>query len=326
MKLLLVGDPHVTVEEIPDCQALLDLVLGTARQHHPDYVVFLGDLHHGHAVVRVEVMDFWKRNLAVLGQDGQKSILLVGNHDRPNNVNLKMDALVYESPTTHVVSEPEAIGDVRFVPWTPSNEEFVAACGDAKVIFAHQEFKGGQFDNGMFIPNGVDPDSIPATAIVSGHIHKPAMFGTVWYPGSPRWRTASDANVDRAIWLVEVQDGQVSDSGPGLGPISTRGVCRALYHIEDIEGNPAQETFPVQEPARVTVNVRGGAEYVNTRKAFWAAQGASVATFPTQETVRDVRESDGLPRALQKHIAQYKPKYGTPVEVLTKMVNERISI
>jgi DNA repair exonuclease SbcCD nuclease subunit len=323
VKLLLIGDPHVTVEELSDCQALLDLVIGTARQHHPDYVVFLGDLHHGHAVVRVEVMDFWKRNLAVLGQDGQKSILLVGNHDRPNNVNLKMDALAYESPTTHVVSEPEAIGDVRFIPWTHSNEEFIAACGDAKVIFAHQEFKGGRFDNGMWIPNGVDPDSIPATAIVSGHIHRPAQFGKTWYPGSPRWRTASDANVDRAIWLVEVAGGDVKCNASGFIP--TRGICRALYHIEDVESIGSDKPSIIQ-PARVTVNIRGSVDYVNARKAFWAGQGASVATFPTQETVRDVRESDGLPRAIQKHLAQYKPKYGTPAEVLAKMVQERVQL
>jgi DNA repair exonuclease SbcCD nuclease subunit len=321
MKLLVIGDPHVTVEELPDCQALLSLVTSKASELHPDYVVFLGDLHHGHAVVRVEVMDFWKRNLAILGQDGQRSILLVGNHDRPNNVNLKMDALAYESSTCHVVSVPETIGSVRFIPWMPTNEEFVAGCGDSKVIFAHQEFKGGRYDSGMFIPNGVDPEWLPAKAIVSGHIHLPSQFGSVWYPGSPRWRTASDANLDRAIWMVSVKDGDVS----GDDLISTRGVCRALYHIEDVEG--AEIAMPsIIQPARVTVNIRGSADYVNTRKAFWAGQGTSVATFPTQETVREVRESDGLPRALQKHLAQYKPKYGTSAEVLTKMVGERIRL
>jgi hypothetical protein len=267
-------------------------------------------------------LDFWKRNLEALAAMGQKSILLVGNHDMPHDAGLKMHGLAYASDMCTVVATPTTIDGIKFLPWMPTHEEFVAGAGTSNVVICHAEFQGSKYDSGMFAPNGIDPESFPAHTIISGHIHKPASFGKVWHPGAPRWRTASDANTDRAIWLIEV--------GSELGitsktEIYTRGFCKALYHIEDIEGvdHPTPE---IVQPARVTVNVRGSAEYVNARKGMWGASVCSVATFPTKVTTQAVKESDGIATALMRHLESHTPKHGTPLEVLKKMVQERITV
>ena len=46
MRVLYVGDPHVTVSEMADGWALIELVNRTASEHEVDAVVFLGDQYH----------------------------------------------------------------------------------------------------------------------------------------------------------------------------------------------------------------------------------------------------------------------------------------
>ena len=57
LRLLIVGDPHVTVEELGDCQGLMALIDQTLEADPTiDHVVFLGDLHHNHRLIDVDVM------------------------------------------------------------------------------------------------------------------------------------------------------------------------------------------------------------------------------------------------------------------------------
>lgn len=317
MRFLLVGDPHVTVEELNDSQALLDLILAVSKEQKPDYLVFLGDQHHNHSVIRVEVLDFWSKNLARFGE--QKIVMLVGNHDRSHDVSLNAHGLRYAGSNVTIVSEPVTIEGVRYVPWM--HEGFLEATADSKVVVCHQTFQGSKYENGFYAPDGVESDKMDANVVISGHIHTPQEFGKVWYPGAPRWRIATDANVDRAIWLVDIQNDQIVSRTP----FTTRGHCKALYHFED-RGDPDIKYPEVVMPARVTVNVYGTPEYIKEKKTAWEGLGCRVATFPTQEARHAVRESEGITKALQRHVEAFKPRYGTPAEVLKKMVAERINV
>jgi Calcineurin-like phosphoesterase len=315
---LIVGDVHCTVEELRDCQSLMELVYQQVGLLNPTYVVFLGDQHHTHAVLRIEVVDFWSKVVAHLAGLEQKSIMLIGNHDRSNDASLKIHGLKYETDFNHVVSSPQDISNIRFLSWFHDNQEFCAAVGDSKRVICHSTFNGSRYDNGMFAPEGIDPGLFPDTQFLSGHIHLPQKFANVWHPGAPRWRTASDVNVDRNIYLVD-------ETLAPIRTISTRGFCKAKYRIDEVEGVETVEP-EIVKPSSVSVNISGSSKFIDDRKPYWVSRGFSVATFVVQDATASVKESEGITVALGKYIDAYKPKFGTSPEVLRNMIATRIKI
>src|SRR5581483_10956618 len=85
MKYLFVGDPHATVEALPECRRLVEYIVQIAKQEKVYEIVLLGDLYHTHAVMRVEVMDFWRWAFEKMKEACWVVTALVGNHDMPGN-------------------------------------------------------------------------------------------------------------------------------------------------------------------------------------------------------------------------------------------------
>lgn len=324
-RMLLVGDPHAAVEELEDCRRLLARIEFVAAAEHPDAIVFLGDQHHTHAVVRVEVLDFWSKALKRLAEvTTAKIYMLVGNHDRSHDSGITAHGLRYADSGCVIVDGPVwASPGVLLLPWYATQERFLAEAQDAPadLLICHQTFDGSKYENGFYAPDGIDAKLVRAPMIISGHIHTPQEFGKVWYPGAPRWRIATDANTDRNIWLYE----HYRDGAPVRRGWPTSGYCRALYHVVDVEGQELPEP-EVQEPARITVDVHGSSDYVKARLAFWKARGALPRGFSTREVKSRVRESDGIVKALQKYVETWKSRHGTDTEVLKKMVGDRIHV
>lgn len=333
MRVLLIGDPHVTVEELDDCKRLLDLVDKVALAELPDIICFMGDQHHTHAVVRVEVLEFWTKWLCE--RKCQRDVfMLVGNHDRSNDLGVEGHTLrygnLYDDHGATIVATPEDWGPVRFMPWYPTAEEFVKAAGDRKALICHQTMQGSHYENGYPAKDGVAAELVPAKTIISGHLHTPQAFGKVWYPGAPRWRTASDANIDRALWLVDIDD---TGAIVSKRPFPTNGVCRALYTFEDREGLGDDTDTPeiawMQQPLKLTVNIFGSPVYVEDRTKHWKNlfPGCRVNPFPTREAKHaGVRESDGVQVALKRYVEAYQPRFGTPLDQLQKLVGERVRL
>ena len=92
MKRLIVGDPHAKVSNLDEMQRLIDFVILTAKEQKVDRIEILGDLFHTHAVLRLEVIDFWSRNLLSLPSICE-TIVLVGNHDMIGDYNSQLSAL-----------------------------------------------------------------------------------------------------------------------------------------------------------------------------------------------------------------------------------------
>jgi DNA repair exonuclease SbcCD nuclease subunit len=316
--MLIVGDPHVTVEELADCQRLLDLVYQEAKKC--DFVVFLGDLFHNHALVRIEVIEFWKRNLSRLS--GSDVFCLVGNHDRSHDTNVRANSIP-ESNHWTIVNRPIQLSNgIVLTPWYANNEDFVNDINkfDTKLLICHQTFSGSKYENGFYAHDGINPDLLKAGSIVSGHIHTPQSFGKVTYVGAPRWRIASDANVIRALLVLDTDT--LSHSW-----IPTANTCKALVHINDTEGRPVEVPELYKSTLKtIKVDIHGSASYIATRREFWEKAGARVATFPVVESRPTVSESDGIPKALNTYVSGWKPKYGTPADKLLEMVKERIHV
>lgn len=327
---LVVGDVHGQLEDLADCEALHSLVVKTCKETSPDFVAYLGDQYHNHAVKHVEVERFWMASFAELRRLGIPVIALVGNHDRPGNAASTASAMQVHSDIT-VVDKPTEYAGFLFLPYYHNPKVMVQAAQNwpnAKVLFCHAAFSGGHYDNGVAIKadafygkDVVDPNELPQKSVISGHIHAPAKFGKVWYPGSPRWQTMGDANTERAIHLVEFDGAGVSSI-----PFDTATVCRRTWQLDYSPEDRCEAELAVVRPGdKVLMNIYGPQAFCEESKRAFAGRFRT-RVFPTDRGVAKVSEAEGIPAAFEKHFGGYKPKFGTSKELLRNLVKERLHV
>lgn len=271
MKILYLGDPHVQVSNEEESDNLMSFMVDVSIKHSPDMIVILGDLFHNFAVVRTEILEFWKQWLDTFSES-QKLIVMVGNHDLANSGNdaYKSHALstlqLMKKKNLSIVDNAQVHGVFGFVPYMHDQEKFLEVANGlknygAKILIIHQDINGSQYESGMYAPNGVDPTKLDYPLIIGGHIHKRQRFGKVILPGTARWLTSSDSNEPKGLWLVEHAD----DTGLILKEefIDTSSVCKPIYHMTYKEG----EVEPViPNNARVTLEMIGTSAWIDKEK------------------------------------------------------------
>jgi len=319
MKLLFVGDPHAQVNDLEDCQKLFNYVMKVAQETGA-VVFFSGDLYNDHSIVHLEVQKFWRDNFDRLKYKGIETIVIAGNHDISGNKASEACALLAHSEQAEVILNPFVYYDILFSPFTRDDNAFVKACKDhpeVKTVICHATFLGAQFDNGFKVFNGINPNDIPQELVISGHHHTPHSFGKVKYYGSPRWRTLSDANVDRAIWLLEFDNGQLVKETS----FSTNNVCRKIWHFEDSEKNPVDIVFNSKD--KYFIDIKGSRKWVDSRKSLYEGN-AKIRTFVTDKAKTKIKESDGIDIAFSKWTSNFNATRGTDTNILQKLAGERL--
>jgi len=326
-KWLLIGDPHIVAEELDDGQALIDGICQTIEAEEPDYVLFLGDQHHNHRVLDVEVMAFWRSAFWKMANLGPPIFALVGNHDMPGDASSKSHAmLAYEGIAgLKIVDMLMKVDGCLLVPYRHSSQDFIndVLCSpDQKVVFCHQTLQGATYENGFYAKDGADITGLEDREFISGHIHTPQRFGNVTYVGAPRWRSLSDAGIDRALLLLDITSGKLGTGRENGGKaIDTSQWCRKLIRVEVRQGQPLPDvTLPSRH--RYIVDIHGDSAFCLAQKYLWP--GCRVRTFKTQNSVKHVSESMGIDKAIQVFMGSYVPKYGTDIGVLRTMVNQRL--
>lgn len=276
MKILRIGDPHVKPANIEESERLMEFIFAQAKHFNVDVIEILGDLFDTMSIIRLEVLEFWRKWLVKFSEEF-KVIVLVGNHDQSGNMSSNQHALssfVNMNPgKLIIVDRPLILESIGYLPFIRNNDEFVSqanllAAGGARFLVSHTEYAGSKFDNGMYAPHGVDPDKIDPrlTTLLSGHVHTEQEFGRVIYPGTARWASASDANKRKGIWLYEHSDQGTMAS---RGFISTESVCVPIVSIEWKEGDPQPE-FPTN--AKVSVELIGTSNWIQQQKAVLKGQ------------------------------------------------------
>jgi DNA repair exonuclease SbcCD nuclease subunit len=334
-RFLVVGDPHIKPEDLEEGQRLIDYILDIALDTKPSRIVLMGDLFHTHSIVHVEVMHFWQKaveRLAMLWP----VVVLLGNHDGPHDMKDGVHALTALSmiPGVQVVDKPQMLkctisyednDHIAFVPFMRHNDEFVAACNAlaplAKTIYCHQEFDGAKYDNGFYSKHGVQPEAIVQETVISGHIHTGQEFGKVWYVGAPRWMTASDANQDRYIWVIDHDE-----EGKIVARTSrkTDPACQRIVQVKDTPNAPAD--IQSMDPSwKVIVDIVGPAAWVKERKDAWRGK-ARIRTFVEEGKKVVVRESEGISTAFVKYLGGFQSPNGTPASVLEELCRNRLQI
>jgi DNA repair exonuclease SbcCD nuclease subunit len=321
----MIGDPHATVDELRDCQALEDYAFKVGVESGADTVLYQGDLHHNHAMINVHIIAFWKRVFARWLAAGKRVIALVGNHDMPGDGSSESHSLL-AYPEVVVVDKPTPLGRVLFMPYMADKSAFIRIVNDHKpaILFCHQDFDGAQYDNGFYSPDGVDPGAIEVGRVVSGHIHTPQSFDKVWYPGAPRWRTLSDAGAARYIYTLDldVNEGTITAAEGHF----TGDVCKVIHSITVRPGQP----LPVidwNSKDEYRVHIEGPPDFVQIQKTTLAeaVPNVKVSTLVTDDLSIKVRESDGVDVAFRKYVATYQPQYGTPADALLQKAIEVLS-
>lgn len=270
MRILRVGDPHIRPNNIEESNKLMAFVISEAIKNKVDSIEILGDLFHTHAVIRLEVLEFWQYWFRQLSQF--PVFVLVGNHDMDGDYGSKSHALSVfkkeqgESP--EIIDKAQQIGIFAYMPYYHDAEDFKRdaaklASQGAKTLICHQTFAGSQYDNGFYAPNGINPDDIPFETIISGHIHKEQIIagGKVDYPGTAKWDTVSDANERKGIWIYDHDD----TTGKVLKRemISTNNVVTPIVSITWNEGSPE----PVlMSGAKTNIELVGSSDWISKKK------------------------------------------------------------
>ena len=318
MKILFVGDPHVVSSEFKDCWALVNLIDKVANKSVPDHICILGDLYHNHSVIDAEVMLFWDQALNQLTKNFPV-IVLKGNHDQPNNKVSSASSLIAHkgiNRLTVVDHGPIEVNGVVFIPYASSQEqlvEWVTRHPKAKSLICHNTFKGAVYDNGTIAHDYYDQSLVPQEFILSGHIHTPMELRVpkrIVYPGAPRWRTASDANTERSLMMVNFKDG----SPEWTFTYSTAEDCSPIFHLVDDQDNPLwEQDLKLRGNARYIIDIKGSESWIKERKAKYPF--ARIRSFPVTKAI-DLKESDGIAESLAKWSDQFVPLNKTPKEVL----------
>lgn len=327
IRLLLVGDPHITADELEDGQHLIDGIHDTASAEDVDAVVFMGDQFHNHSIVHVDVLAFWQQALRQLAKE-YPVCLLIGNHDMSSNTSSHATVMsVFEDMSgVYLFRNGESLSealprteadDVTFINYCHTQEEFAKA-HKGSVVLCHQTFNGAQYDNGFYAKDGFDLKLVEGSQVFSGHIHTPQIIGNVTYIGSPRWRTVSDAGVNKGIVVLDVDSGVAKVHKV----VPTDQWCKRIVQIVDKEAEPSETTM---NPAwSYVVDVIGSKAFVQGRMARWT--GARIRTFVQEEVQKQIQvEPTTLAKAVSRFASTWSPPFGTPKNILQDLIAQRVT-
>lgn len=321
---LLVGDVHATAEELDDCNKLIDYICGIGDEYKYDYVVFLGDQTHNHAILNVHVLNFWKESFKRLQNHFKSGVIcLIGNHDLPGNIGSnQINSMSTLDGWCTLVSDFLEIEDILFVGYQHNKQKFIDIVNKSNCtnVICHQTFQGATYENGFYAQDGIDLNNFENKEFISGHIHTPQQFGNVCYVGAPRWRTSSDSNVTSRY--LNAFDSNIKDI---VTVHPTDMIVRRIISITLTPDDNSHQVYRIlgYKPGDIVYsNLIGPASWIESKKDYFGSLNAIVKTFPTDSKPVRVRESEGIDKALSKYVDSVTTK--TPKEDLKKMIEERL--
>lgn len=332
---LLVGDVHAKKSNLEETRRLLtwieELASKTAQEQGEDItILFLGDQFNDFGVARVEVIDLWSE---FANKSKNQLIFLVGNHDYNSDCSATAMSSV-SSEKALIINSPQELPPIYWLdegvktvalPFMKNNEEFIDSVNQLTdnnqpfVVFCHQEFNGAQFENGFYAPHGVDHNLIKNKniSIISGHIHKHQSFANIWYPGTPRHLTRSDAGETKGVWLLgpKVQDRTFIPT--------PHYAAKPFVSLQVREGQEIP-SFPLD--CKLYVDVYGSASFAKSILPT-IPDHANIRTFiQGNEPKKDIKESEGIPKAFSSWVKFYVKDKKIPEQIATKATEKVLAI
>lgn len=201
MKILAIADTHFENKNEIETNLMCDRIYEVVLNQKPDIIVSLGDNLHTHELIHMGPL---KRAISFLHKLSQMCLhlyVLVGNHDRSNNMSYLTEDSPFVAckmwPNTTIVDKVY-VGEyegfkLAFVPYVPVGRFMEALSTEGitpenineyDVIFAHQEFKNSKM--GAIVSSNGDEWSVDYPLVISGHIHDyQEVQSNLIYPGTP---------------------------------------------------------------------------------------------------------------------------------------------
>jgi len=199
MKILVIGDEHFENKNDTETSQMCDSIYRVVLEQNPNIIVSLGDSLHQHSNIHMaplrKATNFFHR----LSQMCEHLYILIGNHDRPNNMTFLTDESPFLAckmwPNTTIVDKVhiDETNKLVFIPYVPIGRFMEALktvnidennISNYKLYFAHQEFKGCKM--GAITSLNGDEWHPSWPMCISGHIHDYQMpQENLLYPGTP---------------------------------------------------------------------------------------------------------------------------------------------
>lgn len=265
-KIIFIGDPHIQPMNLAEADRLMSFVIEASKNAEADTLVIPGDLFHNHAVLRMEVLDFWSKWIKAFSSHFKKVHILPGNHDQPGdrqreNSISALDVFLGIYQNVYIWNKPGHDGDLGFIPHTSNHGLFIQWAKElhqknVKRLFCHQTFDGSKYDNGFYAPDGIDLKLLPEfDEVISGHIHTEQSIGIVFYPGTPKWDSLSDANQEKGIW--------VSGGSKNWKKISTANVCVPIIKKTIHENSSEEHDIQILENTKTILELIGSSAWIS---------------------------------------------------------------
>lgn len=215
---------------LADQVACFDWILSVARQQRCTRLIVLGDIFDSRTSIPIAVIDQVGRCFAKAAEQFDEVFVLVGNHDsalRHPGVN----SLQAMRGLATVVETPRVYGELAFVPWIESQDDFRAAVGKvsrvraARYLFSHVLIDGAvRKETGRAL---ADLRPKRWRGVFLGDVHEPVNLGHgVQYVGAPMEHHYGDARGTRGVLVLDtVSNEQVyisNESSPRFHVVKER--------------------------------------------------------------------------------------------------------
>ena len=202
-KVLFIGDLHLRINKFTLATQFLTWLNKFIEEQQPDVVVNLGDSLDTHAVIRSEALNELMNHIYHVVDMGIPYVYIKGNHDQYSPKDGKYHALLpFKGRINNlfIVDTSQDLFGMTFVPYLADGKDFPKTT--LPICVAHQTFLGADYGP-VNAKEGVDPETVLADIIISGHIHKKHNLGKVIYVGSPYSQDASDVNQVKGISIFD---------------------------------------------------------------------------------------------------------------------------
>jgi len=213
LSILCIGDPHYKESNIIDMEEFNVKLLNFVKEKKPDIIVLLGDILHDHKDINVYPLELATKLITTLA-DLLPVIILIGNHDRPNNSDFMskyhpFPGLDGKHNITLVASTKEQYikgHRLIFVPYVYPGR-FDEALGylshpyyNVTSYFAHQEFRGAKMGAIESKVGDIWPEE--RSLVIAGHIHDyDKLQSNVIYTGTPLMHGYGDTHHKTVSWF-----------------------------------------------------------------------------------------------------------------------------
>lgn len=196
-----------------DCQDFINWFINEAKEWGAETCIFAGDWHDSRRFINISTLNYSMSCLEAIDNAFEQVIFIPGNHDLYYRDKREISSIeiARNLKNTHIVRDPEVIGNVAFFPWLVGDEWKEIKKYKGKYVFGHFELPHFLMNAMVEMPDHgtiTEDDFEHADYVFSGHFHKRQNRKNIYYIGSPFPQNFADAWDDERGMMFLEWDGE----------------------------------------------------------------------------------------------------------------------